>query len=105
MVRTQFSASGVVQMDKPFGSRNTRRSAVLGLLLSGAALVASPAMAQEAAPPTEGLSDIIVTRDAQFRIPIEGCSVSFGCFRGGTRCGRGERCCLASHCHSQPFGG
>ena len=58
MVRTQFSAFGAIRMKSPVARRNR---AHLALLLSGAALVASPAMAQEAAPPTEGLADIVVT--------------------------------------------
>ena len=57
MVRTGISAFGAID-----SSKNTpRRSATLGLLLAGAALGAVPAMAQEAAPPADGLADIVVT--------------------------------------------
>ncbi len=58
MVRTQFSAFGAIHIKSPMPRRS---SAHLALLLSGVALIASPAMAQEAAPPTEGLADIVVT--------------------------------------------
>jgi iron complex outermembrane receptor protein len=58
MVRTQFSAFGAIRLKSPLARRN---SAHLALLLAGSALFASPAMAQEAAPPTEGLADIVVT--------------------------------------------
>lgn len=51
MVRSRFSAFAV----------STSRRAPLGLLMASAAVVATPAMAQEAAPPTEGLADIVVT--------------------------------------------
>ena len=58
MVRTQFSAFGAIRLKSPLARRN---SAHLALLLAGSALFASPAMAQEAAPPTDGLADIVVT--------------------------------------------
>lgn len=51
MVRSRFSAFAV----------STSRRAPLGLLMASAAVVATPAMAQEATPPTEGLADIVVT--------------------------------------------
>lgn len=41
--------------------RQLRRSKILGVLLGGAALGALPAMAQAAAPPADGLADIVVT--------------------------------------------
>ncbi|WP_298283067.1 TonB-dependent receptor [Novosphingobium sp.] len=61
MVRTQFSAFGAIRMNSLGATQRITRSAVLGVLLSGAALFASPAAAQEAAPPAEGLTDIVVT--------------------------------------------
>ena len=57
MVRTGNSAFGAIDICKT----SARRSAWLGLLLTGVALGAVPAMAQEAAPPAEGLADIVVT--------------------------------------------
>ena len=50
MVRTQVFAFGAI-----------RKTTALSLLLASAALVATPAMAQEATPPADGLADIVVT--------------------------------------------
>lgn len=57
MVRTEVSAFGAIGL----GKKLARRSAALGLLLAGVALGAVPAMAQEADPPADGLTDIVVT--------------------------------------------
>jgi len=57
MVRTGISAFGAIDIRKT----KARRNGSLGLLLAGVALGAAPAMAQEAAPPAEGLADIVVT--------------------------------------------
>lgn len=57
MVGTQVSAFGAIRMDQ----RPLRRGLLLSALLGGAALGAMPAIAQEAAPPSEGLADIVVT--------------------------------------------
>lgn len=61
MVRTQFSALETVHRNQPLVRRSAASPAMLGLLLSGAALISSPAMAQDATQPTDGLADIVVT--------------------------------------------